>query len=369
MFVVHSQQCYARPISEDKACVIATRFYYMKKCGGNAEQAKLIRALNLIYSPQYGEQVRLTPPEYYIFSPDNNKGFVIVSGDDRAGQLIVGYSLDSPISNNLSSSMLGFLNCYTKYIEDLRKGKAEPKPQRKSKTVTPLLKTTWGQYAPYNQHCPTLHGRKLATGCVTTAVAQIMKYHEWPTEGTGTCKAEIHNLDTTYTSVTLGETYNWSKMKDNYSSATKRKTDDIARLMRDVGHAVKIMYSPVFSFAYSEHVIEALTAHFRYSHEARLIHRYRYSDNEWNHVITEELLSGRPVYYSSRSTRFDGHAFVICGIDEQGFFYTNWGWGGNCDGYFDFDAVTSDNTEYNYTQSAIIGISPMREQESVLLPE
>ena len=75
-------------------------------------------------------------------------------------------------------------------------------------------------------------------------------------------------------------------------------------------------------------------------------------------MMAAELAARRPVYYSARSTRFDGHAFVVCGMDNQGLYYVNWGWGGHCDGYFDFDAVTANGTSYNYVQSAIVGIKP-----------
>lgn len=77
-------------------------------------------------------------------------------------------------------------------------------------------------------------------------------------------------------------------------------------------------------------------------------------------MMAAELATRRPVYYSTRSTRFDGHAFVVCGMDDQGLYYVNWGWGGHCDGYFDFDAVAADGTSYNYVQSAIVNIVPER---------
>lgn len=73
-------------------------------------------------------------------------------------------------------------------------------------------------------------------------------------------------------------------------------------------------------------------------------------------MMAAELTARRPVYYSTRSTRFDGHAFVVCGMDDQGLYYVNWGWGGHCDGYFDFDAVAANGASYNYVQSAIVGI-------------
>ena len=351
----------ARPITEDKACAIATKFYYMKTMGDEVAKVTSLQGLDLVYSPLHGKVERYTAPEYYIFAPANGKGFVIVAGDDRASQLIVGYSLDGAIGLPLSTSLQGYLNCYVGYIEALRKGSAEPKPRRHSQPVAPLLTTTWGQRKPYNHYCPTLNGKKLITGCVTTAIAQIMKYHAWPSHGVGECMAEVHNLDTIYTRVTLGDEYHWDKMKDHYSRSSRFNTLGVARLMRDVGHAVHMMYSPVLSSAYSKDVPKVLSEHFYYSPEMRQVHRSRYTDEQWHRLIDAELTASRPVYYSSHSTRFDGHAFVVCGVDDQGLYYVNWGWGGSWDGYFDFDAVTAKGAQYNYVQNAIIGIRPERD--------
>ena len=350
----------ARPISEDKACAIATKFYYMKLMAGDIAKVKSLQALDLIYSPLHAKEVSYTAPEYYVFAPSNGKGFVIIAGDDRASQLIVGYSTEKGISLPLTSSIQGYLNCYAEYIDALRKGETEPKPKRKTQPVAPLITTTWGQHSPYNFYCPTLNGKKLITGCVATAVAQIMKYHEWPHHGQGECIAEIHNLDTLYSRVTLGEEYRWDKMKNHYKHSSRAKTNDVALLMRDVGHAVHMEYTPVISSAFSTGALTALVEHFSYSPEAKQVYRTQYPDEEWNHLINAELSAQRPVYYSTRSTRFDGHAFIVCGLDEQGLYYVNWGWGGNCDGYFDFDAVANNGAPYNYIQSAIINITPKR---------
>ena len=358
--LVCSFKSVARPIAEEKARVIATRFYYMKKLGDDIHKAKSLKALDLVFSPLHGEEIRLTPPEYYVFAPENRKGFVIVSGDDRTSQLVVGYSLDAPISNKLSSSLLGYLSCYAGYVDALRKGATSPKPKRTTPHVAPFVTTQWGQRSPYNRYCPQLNDRETLTGCVATAVAQIMKYYAWPMRGQGEARAEIHNVDTVYTTVTLGGTYNWAKMKDRYSSSKLRGTD-VARLMRDVGHAVNMQYGSVLSGTGSANVPKALTEHFHYSSDVRRIYRYRYTDDEWNKLIADELSAHRPVYYDAHSTRNDAHAFVICGLDDQGRYYVNWGWGGQCDGYFDFDAVSAVKASYNYVQNAIIGICPQRQ--------
>lgn len=359
ILLVGSMFAQARPIAENKACAIATKFYYVKVMGKDIAKVKSIKALDLVYTPLHGNVSDYTAlPEYYIFTPSNGKGFVIVAGDDRAGQLIVGYSVENEFTLPLSTSMQSYLNCYAGYIEALRKGKVESKPCRTAQPVAPLLTTTWGQGSPYNYFCPTLNSRKLVTGCVTTAVAQIMKYYAWPTCGLGECRAEVHNLDTTYTKIILGDEYRWDRMKDDYSHGTKLNTREVACLMRDVGHAVNVRYTPALTSAHSADVPKALIEHFHYSPEIRQVHRSHHTDEEWNSLLDAELAARRPIYYSTRSTRFDGHAFVVCGVDEQGLYYVNWGWGGLCDGYFDFDAVAAPGASYNYVQSAVVGIAP-----------
>ena len=359
MLLVGIVSAQARPIAEDKACTIATKFYYMKVMGGDVAKVKSLKALNLVYTPLHGSTTDyVAASEYYIFAPSSGEGFVIVAGDNRVSQLIVGYSLKGKFTLPLSNSMQGYLNCYASYIDELRKGKAASKPRRTAQPVEPLLTTVWGQGSPYNYYCPTLNGRKLITGCVTTAVAQIMKYYAWPERGVGECRAEVHNLDTIYTEVTLGDEYCWDKMKLRYDHSAKLKTREVACLMRDVGHAVNVCYTPVLTGANSGNVPKALVEHFRYSPAARQVHRSHYTDAEWHALLDAELTARRPIYYSARSTRFDGHAFVVCGVDAQGLYYVNWGWGGHCDGYFDFDAVAGHGASYNYVQSAVVGIAP-----------
>lgn len=333
------QRSAARPISEEKACAIATRFYYMKKLGDGIHKVKSLQALDLVYSPQHGEEVRLTPPEYYIFAPESRKGFVIVAGDDRVRQLIAGYSMDAPISYK-TPSIASFLNCYTGYIEALRQGKTSAKAKRKANAVAPLIATRWGQHSPYNYYCPIYKEEKALTGCVATAVAQIMKFHAWPTQAGG-------------------NTYRWAKMKKSYHASAKTRITDVARLMRDIADAVQMDYGRILSSAYSASVLAALTEHFHYASTMRYIHRRQHTDDAWHHLIAGELEAQRPVYYDSRSTEHNGHAFAVCGMDEEGLYYVNWGWSGVYDGYFDFEAVSNPEAPYNYAQSAIIGIRPM----------
>lgn len=358
----------ARPLSEREACVLATRFYYVKKLGHKIQKTKSLQALNLVYSPLHADAERHTSPEYYVFAPEDNKGFVIVSGDDRTHRPIVGYSLDSEFKTNPSQSFKDYLTSYMRYVDSLRVGRAETKELRKTTPVEPLVQTQWSQNSPYNTFCPELNGKRVPTGCTATALAQIMHHHAWPKQGGGVCQAHVISADTTISEVELGEAYDWEKMHRSYSTSFKAKIDaeGVARLMRDVGHAIEMKYMSAVSTAVDVDVVEALLYHFDYSPRLRHLFRDYFTDDEWHRIISAELAEGRPVYYSARPQwATSGHAFVCSGMDDQGRLYINWGWGGEFDGYFDFEVVADYRRGFNYMQHAIIGIRPRTGEEHV----
>lgn len=358
----------ARPLSEREACVLATKFYYAKKLGNKIQKVKSLQALNLIYSPLHADAERYAPPEYYVFAPENKQGFVIVSGDDRTQRPIVAYSLDSEFKTNPSQSFKDYLTAYTRYVDSLRVGRAEVKEPRKATPVEPLVQMQWNQKIPYNTYCPELNGRLLQTGCTATALTQVMHYHAWPKQGVGRCRAYVINTDTIISEVELGETYDWEKMRSSYSTSSKAKkdADGVARLMRDVGHAIQMKYLPAVSSAIDVNVVAALLNNFDYSPQLRHLFRDFFTDNEWHRIVSAELAAGRPIYYSARPQwTSSGHAFVCSGMDEQGLLYINWGWGGEFNGYFDLEVVADWRRTFNYMQHAIVGIRPRAEGERV----
>ena len=358
----------ARPLNEHEACVLATKFYYAKKLGNKIQKVKSLQALNLIYSPLHAEAERHTPPEYYVFAPEGNKGFVIVSGDDRTHRPIVGYSLNSEFKTNPPQSFKDYLTAYMRYVDSLRVGRAETKEPRKATPVEPLVQTLWSQNSPYNSFCPELNGKKVPAGCTATALAQIMHHHAWPKQGRGVCRARVISADTVISEIRLGETYNWEKMRNSYSTSLKAKVDaeGVAHLMRDVGHAIEMKYMPAVGTAVDVDVVDALLNHFDYSPQLRHLFRDYFTDDEWHRIISTELTEGRPIYYSTRPQwTTSGHAFVCSGMDEQGLLHINWGWGGEFNGYFDFEVVADYRHEFNYMQHAIVGIRPRTEEERV----
>ena len=149
----------------------------------------------------------------YVFSNAEAKGFVIVSGDDRFPE-IVGYSEQGTYNEaQLPDNFKSYMNAYRSMVEAVDKGDVAAIRQLKeveslrssglSAAVSPLLgQIAWGQGAPFSNFCPggDATGVAYPTGCVATAMAQIMKYHKYP----ATLQAEIP----AYTTKTLGISLN-----------------------------------------------------------------------------------------------------------------------------------------------------------------
>ena len=325
--------------------------------------------LRLIYKSPKNTRSELQFSEYYVFSPADSVGFVIVAGDDDVAP-IVGYSVSSRFSSqNMPLALAKYLSSYSQYIRQVWGGASEPRKQSDEEIVPvfPFIKTTWNQDYPYNKYCPQINGKSTFTGCVATAVAQIMKYYQWPKRGHGTCVATLNDGYNTVVSTSLTHDYEWGSMIDNYypsDSYTAAEANAVAQLMKDVGYACSVHYGVDVTSAYTYNAVTALLRHFDYSPEIRAVDRNYYSDAAWNEMIYKELSEGRPVWCrGADKDGSNGHAFICSGVDQSGRYYINWGWGSWCDGYFDLNAVAPDGYDYNYYQQAVINIKPIAEGE------
>lgn len=365
---------WANPIDIETARSIAANFF--KSSSSQACATKRLHRPNakndmqLVYQPTMTTRTTHEAAEFYVFAPVDSVGFVIVAGDDEV-KPIVGYSTTSKFaSQQMSPALSKYLSAYCMYMNSVWDGKAVRKTQM-SENVTPVfpfISTTWDQGYPYNKDCPKIGGNATYTGCVATVVAQIMNYYKWPNSGHGTCTATLNDASNTAVSTTLGDEYQWDNMIDNYYPAntyTTIQANAVSQLMKDVGFACSAHYGTDATNAYTYDALTALLRHFDYSPDVLFVDRRHYSDKAWNKMIYNELKEGRPVWYrGSDEEGKEGHAFLCCGVDQQGSYYINWGWGGWCDGYFDLDAVTPDGYDYNYNQQAIVNIKPIEDGES-----
>lgn len=327
-----------------------------------------------------GETTTAVSP-YYVFPFGENKGFAIVSGDDDMPE-IVGYADHGTYdANNMPAAMAAFLNNYRATIEAMKQGNAsaikniaEAKALRANNTrattaVSPLLgDIKWNQSEPYNNMCPKYDGTNLsATGCVATAMAQVMMYWKYPKE----LKADINEYETSTHKLTIagetkGQKYDWDNMLPTYTNNnyTQTEADAVAKLMLHCGKAVKMDYNKESG----ANVTPAILAkYFGYDSDLMLdLPRSSFTLAEWTALIDQELQARRPILYSGQTTD-GGHQFVCDGSDGNGLYHINWGWGGFQDGYFDITilnpgqgGIGAGNVTDGYNRSCymIIGIQP-----------
>ena len=316
----------------------------------------------------------------YVFDVKDGDGFVIVSNDDRTYP-ILGFSESDKIDlNNIPDNMRAWLQGYADEIAWVQQQQGTVAPPKADKVgthpttaVAPLVKTTWNQGTPYNNLCPTYSSAwggsgKCATGCVATAMAQVMNYHKWPQAQTATIPG--------YTSYSLGlnlpslnpVTFDWSHMRNSYSgSYSTTEATAVATLMKYCGYSVKMDYDES-SGAYTEDVAIALRDYFDYNpYTTRFVARSSYTYENWTDMIYHEVSHNRPVCYGGLSSG-GGHEFVCDGYKFESntdFFHINWGWGGLSDNYFVLSALDPDqqgiggstSTDgFHYGQDAVVGV-------------
>ena len=285
---------------------------------------------------------------FYIFNAENNGGFVIISGDDRTKE-ILGYASTGHIDkNNLPDNLCWWLNYYTNAISSLKKHSSLRQSNHNSvkQEISPLIQTQWHQSSPFNNQC-IINGKTCLTGCVATAMAQVMNFWKWPESTKGISSYTIN-------SQTIGglpaTSFNWTNLSG----------DDLAKLCRYCGQSVKMLYSPSGSSASDGLIPSALVNDFNYDQGVHSVFRESFRPDDWENLIYNEIHAGRPVIYSGQSTTGYGHSFICDGY-KDGLFHVNWGWGGFCDSYFVLtimDSFGSENIDDTYSedQSAIIGI-------------
>lgn len=305
----------------------------------------------------------------YVFSPENGVGYVILPDNDVA-PVILGYS-DSGIfdieDNPALKEWLSFYNAQLEKVTETDERDVSiagiVRPHRTP--IEPLTKTKWNQESPYNELCPKVDGRETVTGCVATAMAQMMKFHNYPEHGKGTHSyywepgAETLSYDYENTE------FQWSLMTDTYdreSSEESRKA--VAELMLGCGISVDMHYDVGESGAATTLMGEALIDIFGYSPSLWMPNRVFYGYDEWEEMIYGELAKGLPVLYSGAGTA-GGHQFICDGYSSDGFFHFNWGWGGLSDGYFLLTALNPDSLGvgggaggFNSSQVATLGCRP-----------
>lgn len=301
-----------------------------------------------------------SPDYYYIFNAEDGRGFVIVSADDRSAD-ILGYCPEGSFdADKMPSNMAAWLQEYEeqiKYIQENDYPVLTRSFEESRVPVVPLLRTKWSQSAPYYNDLPMYDGQRCITGCVATALAQVMYYYQYPTGMT----TEIPGYTTSKHRINIDRlpatSFNWTQMALSYNGfTTSAQNAAVAHLMEYCSKAVQADLDPSSTGAYLNMQKEALYKYFGYNKGLKMISRSSFSSTQWSQLLYDEVAAGRPVLYRGQGS--GGHAFVLDGYDESGMFHFNWGWGGYCDGFFNLDALNPGGYTFNYQQMAIVGIKP-----------
>lgn len=335
MACLSSITAWADPIDVEQARQTAENFR-KKPAKGGKHRAKL-QSGELQYA--FTQMTDNGAPAVYVFNTGN--GFVLTSADD-ATTPILGYSDSGDFDpNNIPDGLKYLMGEYAKQIAALpanAKAAAAQYPYKVEYTppVAPLLPTRWDQEAPYNNECPVALSANAhaATGCMTTAIAQIMRFHKWPTKGFGSheMEAKVGNRTEHVERNYYNTTYNWDVMPLSKNNPTTEGANEVAKLMMDVAVALGTEFNSVSSAVHIT-VIPMLLSYFNYDPSAEMLFLKDMTTEKFNSILIGDLQAGRPVYFTGGPTN-SGHAFVCDGYDGEGLFHINWGWSGKSDGYF-----------------------------------
>jgi len=318
--------------------------------------------------------------DFYVFNIAP-AGFVMVAGDDNVTPILAYSTESSFLGTNIPSNVADWLNNYTRQINfsiqnntvpsativaqwsDLGTGTTHRSEAKTTATSTPLLHSLWNQSPLYNALCPYDAGSGLnaVTGCVATAMAQVMRYWKWPVQGTGSNSYYASSFG--YQSANFGETtYLWDSMKYAITAVDTQ----IAIINYQAGVSVNMDYGVEESSAFVNIASSPITNCAEYalqtyfSYNATTIHsifRYDYTDSDWVHAIQAEITAKRPVIYSGFGPQ-GGHCFVADGMASLDRIHFNWGWGGYFNGLYYVNKLDPAADTFNDGQSAIIGIMP-----------
>ena len=391
----------AQQISEEQAAQTAREFFEARGYGGtevrgyeDTNSGNPAPSRPRTAAPSMLQLAHHAPDAYYIYnkvSREGKDGFVIVAADERMGASILGWSDQGAFDyDHAPCGLRALLSQY----EAAGFRAAVPK-KTETGGVSPMLTTRWNQNTPYNDLCPTGeevvqavkeeeerwgitiplpsywtlwgYGGRCPTGCVATAMAQVMNFWKWPRQGSlsattnGYVKIHTDFYEHTYDWDNMLDTYDWRE--ENYNE-TQAKA--VAQLMADVGVATDTGYLPDASGSLLIHVYEGLLKHFGYSADIRHYVNKKWEtpesyytdliqDNDMMAVLKGELDAGRPFIATIAG---GGHAVVCDGYNADGYFHLNFGWNGDSDGYYLPASKWGDDFAWTPENDFVTGIHP-----------
>ena len=367
--------CMAEPVTPSAARNAAAAFLQGKGITLNEAMRAPRRAMG---STADGRQPVEASP-YYVFNVSASQGFVVVSGDDCVGEnLVLGYSdRGSFDAGAVPANMQWWLDQMASQITLLSESGAKaPAVTLHDDIVPPLLTCHWDQGEafynpknPFNADCPVTDGLLCYTGCMATALCQVLYYYRWPQ---GPIQGDLPAYVMADGRVIDGlpaTAFDWDNMVDDYTQPTTAEQQRaVAKLMRYCGQVVQMEYTPKVSggFAYD---VDMLVNQFGYDPGVYTAAAENYTVSGWDNLLYNELKEGRPLVYMGFKPN-GGHAFVLDGYQVQdgcGYFHVNWGWSGMADGIYKISLLNASLSGaggstapggYNQRQETLIGLQP-----------
>ena len=315
--------------------------------------------------------------DYYVFNVTDGEGFVIVAGDDRVKPILAYSTTGQYDPSNVSEGFAFTLSAFREEIQYVREHNLSATPDITAEwksvaengslnrgrytrvVVEPLCQTLWHQNFPWNSQCPEDpegNGGHVYAGCVATAMGQVMKFWEWPAQGTGSHTYNPQGY--AQQSANFGETeYHFELMPLVLdSTSTEEEYFETAQFLHHLGISVDMQYSGNGSGAYSDDVPPALRNYFRYTCDDHITNYgggwwpgWGYSNEEWAQMLKDGGLDeGIPLYYSGQDDNGQGgHAYVCDGYDENDYFHFNWGWSGRDNAWCPIGALNTTKYAFN----------------------
>lgn len=344
--------------SADEALAIAEAKWMSAMAPGRGGEPMPTREMRLSETRMMRDGVT---PAYYIFNRGEQEGWVIVSAETAMQEVLAYGESGSMQFDATRSNVAWWLERYAAHAEAIHANPALAHTAAGTTyhPVTPLIGTTWSQDDPYDLYCPSLSGYRCPTGCVATAVGQIMYKYKHPQQGQGSHQYYWRNGGQRLSVDFSQATYDWGHMTKTYNrSSSQQSKEAVATLLYHVGVSCDMDYDPNGSGAQGDDVMNALVTYFGYE-DHWIKHDLEdgyfqdgYSLDQMMAFIDSELQAGRPLFVTGYSASGDnywqlyqslsGHAFVCEGIRSDGYLYINWGWGGVSDGYFALDNLNPD---------------------------
>ena len=308
------------------------------------------------------------------------RGFVVIAKDDDFAP-VLGYSDTDYDTDAMPCGLKWWLSQVEKSLE-ARKAHAQTYQPvvYATTTATNFITTSWNQQAPYNTLCPKIDGVAAPTGCIATAMAQIMYYYKYPVSGKGEGSYTVTTSEgNTKYECDINSTYEWAKMKNKYLRPTDDKDNVVATLMRDAGAASRMNYQAAGSGTIEWYAAKGFAENFRYDSLAiSCLQRDFYTDAEWMEMVRKEMEAKQPVLYCGSDEIEGGHAFLLDGIQSDGKVHVNWGWSGSGNGWYDINilqpksyngSALSSGNGFNIGQSMVLGFktqeTPSADEENI----